>query len=269
MISLNINRKGQQVEAKGIRTRASSIYTPGQDTPFRISRSKFNDFLSCQRCFYLDRVKGLKSPSTPGWTLNETTDLLLKREFDICRENREPHRIFSEYGLDQVIPFDHPDLEQWRNSLHHGISHQVDGTNIVLHGGIDDVWQDLETERIIVADYKSQANNKPVVTWEYLSNFYHQSYKIQMDVYAYIFTGMGFDVSDISYFYVCNADRSADGFYGNMGFSETLVPYKWDSSWIDGALMEMLSVLNSTVIPDENVACENCAYTARRSEIGY
>ena len=27
---------------------------------------------------------GLDAPGTPGWTLNETTDLLLKKEFDEC-----------------------------------------------------------------------------------------------------------------------------------------------------------------------------------------
>ena len=86
MISLKRNSKGQLVPAPGLRSRSSSVYTPNQTDPFKISRSKFNDFLTCKRCFYLDRVKGLASPSTPGWTLNETTDLLLKKEFDLCRE---------------------------------------------------------------------------------------------------------------------------------------------------------------------------------------
>ena len=83
MIDLKRNSKLQLVEAKGIRTRKSSIYTPNQREDFKISRSKFSDFLTCQRCFYLDRVKGLDAPGTPGWTLNETSDLLLKKEFDI------------------------------------------------------------------------------------------------------------------------------------------------------------------------------------------
>ena len=81
MIDIKRNKKGEFLEAKGIRTRASSIYTPNQKEDFKLSRSKFSDFLSCKRCFYLDRVKGLDPPGTPGWTLNETTDLLLKKEF--------------------------------------------------------------------------------------------------------------------------------------------------------------------------------------------
>ena len=54
------NAKGELQVATGIRSRASSMYTPGQDSMFKISRSKFSNFMDCERCFYLDRVKGLQ-----------------------------------------------------------------------------------------------------------------------------------------------------------------------------------------------------------------
>ena len=69
-------------EAQSFRTRKSSFYDKKSNTPFKISRSKFNYFLECKRCFYLDRVKGLKEPSMPGWALNNAVDELLKKEFD-------------------------------------------------------------------------------------------------------------------------------------------------------------------------------------------
>ena len=78
LISIKRNSKGLETKATGLR-RESSKYKPNQTDVFKISRSKFTDFLTCQRCFYLDRVIGIISPSTPGWTLNETTDLLLER----------------------------------------------------------------------------------------------------------------------------------------------------------------------------------------------
>ena len=77
MISLKRNSKKQLVEATGIRTRKSSIYNPGQSEDFKISRSKFDDFLKCKKCFYLDRVKGFESPQIPQFKLNELTDKLL------------------------------------------------------------------------------------------------------------------------------------------------------------------------------------------------
>ena len=77
---------------------------------------------------------------------------------------------------------------------------------------MDDIWLDKNTNKKIVVDYKSQANNRSVNTEDYLSNVFHQGYKVQMDFYAYLLTEMDFEVSSISYFYVCNADRNAESF---------------------------------------------------------
>ncbi len=265
MISLKRNSKGEFVKATGLRKTARSMYVPDQKEIFKISRSKFTDFLSCRRCFYLDRVGGIVYPSIPRWTLNETTDILLKKEFDECRINGVPHRIFGEYGLDGVLPYEHPDIDDWRDSLHHGLEYRVAGTNIILHGGVDDVWQDVNSGELIIVDYKSQSNSRPITTEGYLAYVYHQSYKIQLDFYAYLLIGMGHEVSRTCYFYVCNAVRSAKGFYGVMGFEETLVPYDWDVGWIEPRIMEMIAVLNSKDVPMPNESCENCAYARERA----
>ena len=184
MISLKRNRKGGLVPAEGLRTRHTSIYSPGQSRPYKVSRSKLNDFLTCQRCFYLDRVVGIVSPSTPGWTLNETTDILLKKEFDLCRERQIPHRIFDKYNFSHIVPFQHEDMDKWRDSLHHGLKIQFKNSNIILHGGVDDIWLDRNENKLIVVDYKSQANRNEVNVDDYLSNVYHQGYKVQMDFYS-------------------------------------------------------------------------------------
>ena len=70
MVSFKKDNRGELKEATGLRTRKTSIYAPGQNETFKISRSKFFNFIDCKRCFYLDRVKGLKEPSMPGWALN-------------------------------------------------------------------------------------------------------------------------------------------------------------------------------------------------------
>lgn len=113
--------------------------------------------------------------------------------------------------------------------------------------------------------YKSQANSRPVTTEDYLSYVYHQAYKVQLDVYAYLLEGMGFSVSPTGYFYVCNADRDAEGFHGRLEFQETLVPYNWNADWVEPEVFEMASVLDSHQIPEGNPACENCAYSRQRA----
>lgn len=265
MISIKMNKDGDPSLAVGLRTRSNSIYMPNQSADYKVSRSKFNDFLACERCFYLDRVKGLKYPSIPGWALNETTDILLKKEFDICRRLQIPHRSFEKFGLKNIVPFQHDDMDIWRDSLHNGLRIRFENTNIILHGGVDDLWFNQMTQELIVVDYKSQSSKINVSTDSYLSNIYHQSYKTQLDFYAYLLTKMGFDVSSEGYFYVCNGLRGEAGFNGRILFDETIVPYSVNFDWIALKIGMMIEVLNSPNVPKENVSCENCAYARQRS----
>ena len=89
-------------DAVSFRVRKASIYDKKSNTPFKISRSKFFNFLSCKKCFYLDRVKGLKEPSMPGWALNIAVDELLKKEFDIYRKDQKPHPIMTKHNLNYI-----------------------------------------------------------------------------------------------------------------------------------------------------------------------
>ena len=266
MVSLKRNTKGELIEAKGIRSRASSIYTPGQNSIFKISRSKFSDFLECHRCFYLDRVKGLQSPSMPGWALNTAVDELLKKEFDFYRVQKKPHPIFKEYKLN-FIPFEHEDLDTWRNSLKGGIGFEDKETNLFIHGGIDDLWFDLDREEVVVADYKAQSNTAPIEKDSYLASIYHQSYKIQMDIYVHILRQMGYRVSDTAYFMVCNGEKTPDRFDANMQFVVKLVDYQVDTSWVGPKIKEMKQIMDSSEIPEINPHCENCAYIQQAKKL--
>lgn len=267
VIDLKRNSKKELVPASGKRTRLSSIFTPNQTEDFKISRGKFSDFLTCPRCFYMDRVLGFDPPGTPGWTLNETTDLLLKKEFDECRNSQTPHRLFLENGLDHLVPFQHQDIDKWRDSLRHGLMTRFMDTNIILTGGVDDIWQNTKNGKLVVADYKSQANTKPLDPESYLSDPYKEGYKIQMDFYVFLLQQMGFDVDDTAYFLVCNADRKADEFNGVMRFQEVLIPYQWNSVWIPSKVDEMIESLNNNNTPAANPSCKNCAYARRRAEL--
>ena len=246
-------------EAVSFRTRKSSFYDKKSNSPFKISRSKLSNFLSCKRCFYLDRVVGLKEPSMPGWALNSTVDELLKKEFDQYRNNQEPHPMMIKYNLD-FVPFKHKDLDKWRNSLKGGISYLDEKTNLIIHGGIDDIWFDLKEKKLVVVDYKAQSTSFPVSTHSYLNSEWHLNYKLQMDIYVHILRKMNFDVSDMSYFYVWHGEKTNNKFENRMDFKTTLVPYKVNTSWIEEKLYEMKEVLNLDKVPDIVSTCEKCAY---------
>jgi len=261
MIDLKRNSKKELVSACGLRTKSSSIYSPNQKGDFKISRGKFFNFLLCKRCFYLDRIKGLEIPGVPGWSLNETTDLLLKKEFDYCREKQTPHRLFISNNLDNLVPFYHDEIDNWRDSLHKGLILRYKDTNIILTGGIDDIWQNKISKELLIVDYKSQAKPGRLDKISYLNDPYHEGYKIQMDFYAYLLLGMGFKLSATSYFLVCNAKRDDEEFDKTLNFDEYLVPYLWNIDWMENKLDEMISVMNSTEIPESNSSCKNCAYS--------
>ncbi len=258
-MSLKRNLKGEIEEVKPLRTRKGSIYTKGSNTIFRISRSKFSNFLECKRCFYLERVKGLKDPSMPGWSLNSAVDDLLKKEFDEFRKKQKAHTFVTKNKLN-LIPYEHEQMDHWRNALRGGISFLDTNTNIEIHGGIDDIWFDPNKKELVVVDYKAQSNNRPVETKSYLNNVYHQGYKIQMDIYVHILRKMKFKVSDTSYFYVCNADRNYEKFDGKLNFTTTLIPYQTNTLWIDKKIVEMKQTLDSLDIPEINKSCEKCMY---------
>ena len=248
--------------AISFRTRKTSIYDKKSNSPFKISRSKFSSFLDCKRCFYLDRVKGLKEPSTPGWALNTAVDELLKKEFDLYRKEQKPHPIMIKHNLD-FVPFDHKDLNTWRNSLKGGISYLDENTNLVIHGGIDDLWFDLKEKKIVVVDYKAQSSTYPVTISSYLDSVWHQSYKLQMDIYVHILRKMNFKVSDRTFFYVCNGEKTNDKFDNKMDFKISLIPYRVDTSWIEKKIIEMKDVLNLDKPPEIEKTCEKMCLLRR------
>jgi hypothetical protein len=157
-------------------------------------------------------------------------------------------------------------MDAWRDALRGGIIQKFEDTNIILTGGVDDIWLNTKTDELIVVDYKSQASLNEVEPISYLNNVYHEGYKLQMDFYNYLLNCRGFKTSPISYFLVVNADRTADGFNEQMKFSETLIPYENDVSWIPNKIKEMIATMNSNSVPDSHESCENCAYAKARSE---
>ncbi len=246
-------------EVVPLRTRKDSIYQKGTNEVFKISRSKFSNFLDCARCFYLERVKGLKDPSMPGWSLNSAVDELLKKEFDEYRKLQKPHPFILKNNL-KFIPFQHEQMDHWRNALSGGVSYLDENTNIQLHGGLDDIWFDLDKKELVVVDYKAQSNNTPVETVAYLESQYHQGYKVQMDIYVHILRKMKFKVSDTAYFLVCNALKTPEKFDATLHFDLTLVPYKTNDSWIKNKIIDMKKTLEKKDVPEINTHCEKCMF---------
>ena len=83
MVSIKRNSKGEFAEAKGLRVRKSSIYEPGQQEVFKISRSKFSNFMDCERCFYLDRVKGIARTQRYAYLIDDPVNQAIDKKSDL------------------------------------------------------------------------------------------------------------------------------------------------------------------------------------------
>ncbi|MBI1859892.1 MAG: PD-(D/E)XK nuclease family protein [Deltaproteobacteria bacterium] len=240
-----------------------SYYTPGRNSrcfsptatePFALSRSKIDLFLKCARCFYLDRRLGIGQPPGFPFTLNNAVDTLLKKEFDAHRAKGEPHPMMVASGID-AIPFQHAKLEEWRDARRAGIRCLHEASNLVLHGGIDDVWVNPQGELILV-DYKATSKTSPVT----LDADWQISYKRQIEMYQWLFRRNGFIVSNTGVFVYCNGDTSKEGLFGRLEFDIKILTYEGNDSWIERALLDARECLMKNTWPKMAEDCDYCRY---------
>tara|TARA_B100001540_G_C15747648_1_gene615326 strand:- start:551 stop:1315 length:765 start_codon:yes stop_codon:yes gene_type:complete len=235
-------------------------YNPDNSVAYEVSRSKIENFIKCPACFYLDRVKGVKFPPIFGYNINEATDVLLKKEFDKYREKQESHPFLIKKSLSHLIPFQHDDFELWTKSLQLGLRTYHEETNLIIGGGLDDVWFNKKNNKLHIVDYKSTSVKTEGKGID-MNDQWKGSYKRQMDVYIWILKKNGFDVSDTGYFLYCDGDRFTEEPFLNekdarMIFKMYLFEYESDQNWVDTAIKNIKKLLDNSVCPDHSQGCE-------------
>lgn len=234
--------------------RKRNLYDCNSKELFRLSRSKIDLFINCPRCFYLDRKLGVAQPPGYPFSLNSAVDKLLKKEFDIHRAKNQAHPLMKHFGVD-AIPFSHEKLDEWRDSLRGGITVPIDSTNVVITGGVDDLWCNPQGELIIV-DYKATSKEEEVS----LDAEWQDGYKRQMEIYQWLFRQNGFKVSSTGYFVYCNGNTNVEAFEGKLEFDIKLIPYKGDDSWVEGTIFKAIECLKSDSLPECGEDCDFCKY---------
>jgi hypothetical protein len=239
-----------------IKTNPKSLYQPGDlSKPFKISRSKIENFLKCKRCFYIDRRKGIGQPPGFPFNLNSAVDTLLKKEFDVHRAAKTPHPLMKAYGLVDVVPFEHEKIHSaWRENFT-GVQAHYTPANFLVFGAVDDVWVNSSGE-LIVVDYKATSKEGEVT----LDAEWQRSYKNQMEIYHWLLRQNGFKVSNTGYFVYCNGKADLEAFDGKLEFDISVLPYEGDSSWVEGVLDRAKECLDSDEIPPFSETCDFCIY---------
>ena len=232
-------------------------YKPERDEFYKLSRSKVESFLNCKRCFYLDRRLGIKPPPGFPFNLNSAVDNLLKNEFDYYRNEEVAHPYIKELGLN-AIPFSHPDLDKWRHNFS-GLQYNHEEYKFHLFGAVDDLWIDLDTNELIVVDYKSTSKNGEVS----LDADWQIGYKRQMEFYQYLLSKNGYKVSNTGYFVYCNGIKNKDSFNEILEFKISLIPYIGNYNWVEKTLNDIKETLESDIIPEYSENCEYCNYSIK------
>ena len=240
--------------------RTRNVYDPEKAEAFKLSRSKISLFLNSPRCFYLDRRLGIGRPPGFPFNLNSAVDALLKKEFDLHRAKEKAHPLMEKYGID-AVPFQDPRMDEWRDSLRGGIQYLHKETNLLLTGGVDDVWVNPKGELIIV-DYKSTSKKEEVN----LDADWQIEYKRQMEIYQWLFRKNDFAVSKTGYFVYCNGVTDKEAFDGKLEFDIKIIPYTGDDSWIEGTIFEIKKCLDGEM-PEAHPDCDYCNYRQAASKV--
>lgn len=234
--------------------RTRNIYDPNSSELFRLSRGKIDNFINCPRCFYLDRRLGVAQPPGYPFSLNSAVDKLLKKEFDIHRAKGTKHPLMEKYGID-AVPLAHEKIDEWRDSLRGGITVRVDGSNVVITGGVDDMWV-TPTGEYIVVDYKATSKEQKVT----LDAEWQDGYKRQMEIYQWLFRKNGFKVSDTGYFVYCNGNTDKEAFDAKLEFDIKLISYTGSTDWVEETIKKAIECLKSDIIPESGQDCDFCKY---------
>ena len=267
-----------------IAKRHRGAYDPQNSSPYELSRSRVETFLKCKACFWLQQLHRVNPPEMPVFTINTTTDILLKRDADSVR-GKSALPLWEANGLGHMIPYEHEDLENWTNSLHYGkddtfFNFLHKESNIKLGGGLDDVFLNTKTGQLHIVDYKSTAQGtrspekyvkKPVS----LDDPWKVSYKRQMDMYVWVARNKGFNLSNTSYFVYVDAQHKGIGGMLNdaepskawMEFKTSIITYEAVPTWVEPTLMVIKHFLdNQEICPnhtpkgDNYEGCDNGRY---------
>ena len=200
----------------------------------------------------------MKRPGTEpdSFTLNNTVDLLWKREFDQYRKRQIPHPIMIKNQID-AIPFMHESINQWRSYKAGGIRF-INNDGIELYGVIDDICITPKNELIIV-DFKATAKHKQFMTYN-ARNQWKDSNKRQMAFYANLFKQNGFSIHNTGYFIYSTARKDMPHFNQKLDFESALLPCDIDDSWIDPTVQEILYCLDQSMPPEANKECLFCKF---------
>lgn len=155
----------------------------------------------------------------------------------------------------KAVPFKHEKLDHWRDALRGGIDFHHAETNMILTGGIDDLWINGKSELIIV-DYKATSKADKIS----INADWQIGYRRQLEIYSWLFKKNNFSVAKEGYFVYCNGLTNREQFDARLDFEIHFLPYSMDDSWVEEALIKAHQCLLFDEPPIFSSECDYCGY---------
>ncbi len=173
--------------------------------PYRLSPSSLKLLDECARCFYLDKNKGIKRPSTSFPGLPNGMDRILKNYFDHHRDQGTVPPALAD--LEDVALFaDKKRLHGWQNARN-GSLFWTDEKGNTLRGGVDYLAQ--RNGKLIVLDYKTRGTPiDPKKQPEYSGS--------QLNIYNFLLRKLGYQTEDSSFLLFYHPTVATEGVDANI-----------------------------------------------------
>ena len=158
-------------------------------TTYKLSPSSLNLMEKCPRCFWLDKHKVWKRPSTPFPQLPNGMDRILKDHFDkFMKKGQLPPEICNHNHCENMKLFDDEELlSLWRNARKYGIN-WTDKQGNLFFGAVDNIL--VKGKNLIVLDYKTKGSALKD------ENEASEGYQNQLDSYNFLLQKNGYSTED-------------------------------------------------------------------------
>jgi hypothetical protein len=228
--------------------------------PIKLSRSSLELFLECPRCFHLKIKHRISRPNTAHYSLNLEVDNLLKKEFDIYRQEQRQHPIQKKYNL-PFIPALNKNLDQWRHNFT-GVQHLDTQHNFLLYGSLDDLWVNPTNQVHTVVDYKATCSQYSP------SKTRLEQYSRQLSFYNWLLQKNNLQTHDQNYILLYNCHNPEnESFNQKLQFKPSLIPIKQDNSWIESTLKDIKNNLNLSELPLVSKECKHCQFYQNQKQL--
>ncbi len=218
---------------------------------FRLSPTALNLLDDCERCFWLDVVKGVSRPRGIFPSLPNGVDRVLKNHFDRCTVKGELPPELAKEGVDAKLFGDLAQLEKWRDARK-GIEWTDEATGVYFHGGVDAMLE--RKGKLIVLDFKTRGYALKEDSAHY--------YADQLNCYNFLLRKNGRETEDYSYllFFIPEKINAQ----GDFVFDTKLIKMPVDIAHVEDMLARAVRVLQGGE-PEQAIDCEYCGFVSARN----